>query len=237
MIQYQYKSGLSGASFKDADVTKGIVTGYFASFNNKDSDGDIIIKGAFARTINENGPESMKPRIKHLLNHDVTKPIGKLMMLSEDAKGLYYESQVGTHALGRDFIKMVESGLITEHSIGYRTIKEDRKADGNYLQELKMYEGSGLSGWGANAETPITGMKSIEKAHAATNRIELITKALRDGTYTDETFDLLEIELKQLQQLYINLTATTDSESTTLPETKQDVKQTRDFRGIADLFN
>lgn len=236
MRQYQYKSGLSGASFKDADIKKGIVTGYFASFGNKDADGDIIMKGAFARSINENGPQSAKPRIKHLLNHDVTKPVGKLLLLVEDSKGLLYESQVGTHALGRDFIKMVESGLITEHSIGYQTIREDKKSDANYLQELKMFEGSGLSGWGANEMTPLTGMKG-ERSQAASNRIELITKALRDGTYTDETFDLLEIELKQLQQLYINLTTTTDSEFTTLPETKEDVKQTRDWKQIADLFN
>jgi HK97 family phage prohead protease len=237
MRQYQYKAGLSGASFKDADVSKGIVTGYFASFGNKDSDGDIIVKGAFVKTIRENGPESSKPRIKHLLNHDVTKPLGKLLLLQEDAKGLYYESQVGTHALGRDFLKMVESGLITEHSIGFKTIKEDRKSDANYMSELLLFEGSGLSGWGANSETPITGMKSMEKAQAASCRIELITKALRDGTYTDETFDLLEIELKQLQQLYIDLQATTEPDTTTLPETKEDVKQTRDWKQIADLFN
>jgi HK97 family phage prohead protease len=221
MVQYQYKAGNSGASFKDADVSKGIVTGYFASFGNKDSDGDIIVKGAFEKSIHENGPQSLKPRIKHLLNHDVTKPLGKLLLLQEDAKGLYYESQVGTHSLGKDFVKMVESGLITEHSIGFKAMKEDKKSDANYMIEIKLWEGSGLTAWGANSETPMTGMKSLEKAHAASNRIEMITKALRDGTYTDETFDLLEIELKQLQQLYINLTTTTEPELSTLPETKE----------------
>lgn len=237
MNQYQYKVGNGLASFKDADVSKGIVTGYFASFGNKDADGDIILKGAFARTLKENGPQSAKPRIKHLFNHDATKPLGKLMMLVEDEKGLYYESQIGTHALGKDFLKMVESGLISEHSIGFKTIKEDKKTDANYMHELKLWEGSSLTAWGANEETPLTGMKSLEKAQAASNRIEMITKALRDGTYTDETFDLLEIELKQLQQLYISLRATTDSESTTLPETKEDVKQARNWKQLADLFN
>jgi HK97 family phage prohead protease len=237
MRQYQYKAGLSGASFKDADSKKGIVTGYFAAFGNKDSDGDIIVKGAFKRTIDHNGPNSNKPRIKHLMNHDATKPLGKLMVLAEDEKGLYYESQVGTHALGVDFVKMVDSGLISEHSIGFKTLNEDRKSDANHLLEIQLWEGSSLSGWGANSETPLTGMKSEEMAQAAVNRIELITKALRDGTYTDETFDLLEIELKQLQQLYISLRATPDPVITTLSETKEDVKQTRDWKQIADLFN
>lgn len=237
MNQYQYKSEGLVASFKDADISKGIVTGYFASFGNKDADGDIIVPGAFSRTINENGPNSAKPRIKHLLNHDVTKPLGRVLVLAEDSKGLYYESQIGTHALGKDFMKMVESGLISEHSIGFRTIKESKKDDANYINEIKLWEGSSLTAWGSNSETPLTGTKGIEKAQAASNRIEMITKALRDGTYTDETFDLLEIELKQLQQLYINLRATTDSEFTTLPGTKDDVKQTRDWKQVMDLFN
>ena len=41
------------AGIKDADVKLGIVTGYLASFNNLDSDNDIILPGAFTKTIAE----------------------------------------------------------------------------------------------------------------------------------------------------------------------------------------
>lgn len=232
---YQYKAGVNGASFKDADVSKGIVTGYFASFGNKDSDGDIIVKGAFAKTISENGPGSAKPRIKHLLNHDVTKPLGKLLILQEDAKGLYYESQAGTHALGRDFLKMVESGLITEHSIGFRTIKEDRKADANYMNELALMEGSGLTGWGANSETPLTGMKGFDLSEMNT-RIKALDKFCRNTTATDETIELLLIEIKQLQQYIIDL-KDTEPNKITLPDEGKDVKTTRNWKQLADFIN
>lgn len=81
---------------KDVDSKKGIVSGYFSSFNTKDADGDIIRPGAFSKSINDWFP---KGRIKHLLNHDTTKPLGKLLTLKEDSHGLYYESKVGSTPL------------------------------------------------------------------------------------------------------------------------------------------
>ena len=224
---YEIKGDNSAAQFKDADMKKGIVTGYFSHFNSLDSDGDIIRPGAYLKTIRENGPNSSRPRIKHLLNHDSHKPLGKLIDLKEDATGLYYESQVGTHDLGIDFIKMVESGLISEHSVGFQTIKRSALKEGDAkfeLTELKLYEGSSLTAWGANMNTPITGMKSEQKAAFASKRIELLSKAIKDGSFTDETFELLDIELKQLQQLFIDLTKqATEPEATTQPEENKDV--------------
>lgn len=200
-------------SFKDVDGRQGIVTGYFAAFDSIDSDGDIIKKGAFVKSISEWGPMSRHPRIKHLMNHDPSQPLGVITELKEDNYGLYYESKLGTHELGEDFIKMVDSGLITEHSIGFRTMKfnqikpwsewKDGEA-ARELTELKLYEGSSLTAWGANMNTPLTGMKSELKIEKANKRIELLIKALRDGKFTDETFDLLEIELRQMQQLLID---------------------------------
>jgi uncharacterized protein len=219
-------------SFKDIDGKKGIVTGYFSNFDSVDADHDIIRKGAFQKTIAENGPNSRKPRIKHLLNHDPSQPLGVITELKEDNYGLYYESKLGTHSLGQDFIKMVESGLIQEHSIGFQTIKYNQLKPWNEvkpgeaareLTDLKLYEGSSLTAWGANMNTPMLGMKSEQKSIAAAKRIDILVKALRNGTFTDETFDLLEIELKQLQQLFIDLTTTTEPDiSATLPETKKD---------------
>ena len=204
-------------AFKDIDGKKGIVTGYFADFDSIDSDGDVIKKGAFSRTITATGPASPKPRVKHLLNHDVSYPLGVVKSLKEDNKGLYYESQIGTHSLGTDFIKMAESGLITEHSIGYRTIKynqikpwEDWK-DGEAareLTELKLYEGSSLTAWGANPNTPLTGLKNEIEINKLINRADAIEKFCRESEATDETIEMLLLYNKQLVQLI------TDSKST-----------------------
>jgi HK97 family phage prohead protease len=176
----------------DVDVKKGIVTGYFSSFDNMDSDGDIIRKGAFSKTINENFS-----RIRHLLDHDATKSVGKILELKEDNKGLYYESKAGRHTLGRDYLLMVEDGLINEHSIGFVTIKQKGMGQYNEITEVKLYEGSSLQGWGANEMTPITGMKSYETIGFM---MDNILNAIKNGKYTDETFAKLELQLLQLHK-------------------------------------
>ena len=238
--KYIYKDSLVSDSLrlqiKDVDGKKGIVTGYFSYFYSIDSDGDIIKPGAFQKSISQNGPQSSKPRIKHLLNHDSSKPLGVLEVLKEDTKGLYYESRLGTHSLGVDFIKMVDSGLISEHSIGFQTVKYNQLKPWNEwkqgaaareLTELKLYEGSSLTAWGANMNTPLTGLKTEQKVRKINDRIDILIKSLRDGTFSDETFDLLEIELKQMQQAMIDLT--TEPEQTTQPDEEKAVADIKQF--------
>lgn len=213
---FEYKRLTATSSIKDVDGKKGIVTGYFSAFDNVDASGDIIKKGAFAQSIVETGPSSSQPRIKHLLNHDVSQPVGKITSLTEDSYGLQYESQVGTHSLGQDFVKMIESGLVTEHSIGYEVMKRNQLQDysdymkspslGWYeLTNIKLWEGSSLTGWGVNQKTPLTGMKS-QNIDQIQKRLKGLEKFCRNTDATDELIDLLLIECKQLTQLIIENT-------------------------------
>ncbi len=241
---YCYKTTSFTANFKDADSKKGIVTGYGASFGNLDSDGDIIQKGAFSRTIDERGPASSQPRIKHLLNHKPDHPIGKLLMLEEDNKGLYYESQVGPHILGKDFIAMVEGGLITEHSIGFRTLKKEDTREGAILKEIQLWELSSLTGWGANSLTPITSMKSADKKEELEELIKkhrAIEKFCHYSEMSDETIESLLIYNKQLFQFIIDLTnvTTKPGDEPILPENKgwENNWSESDFKPIYHLFN
>jgi hypothetical protein len=105
---------------------------------------------------------------------------------------------------------MAESGLITEHSIGYRTIKynqvkpwEDWKEGdtARELTELKLYEGSSLTAWGANPNTPLTGIKNDIERNKLINQAEAIEKFCRDSEATDETIEMLLIYNKQLLQV------------------------------------
>lgn len=194
------------------DVKEGIVTGYFSSFGTKDSDGDIIHKGAFSKTIQEWGPSGRK-RIKHLLDHDTSKVVGVIQKLEEDNTGLYYESKAGNHTLGRDFLLMVEDGIITEHSIGFKTIKEKQSDSHNDIFEIKLWEGSSLQTWGANEHTPITGLKSIEDIQ---DTFQKLHKALKTGNYTDEAFKILEEYYLSLSEFF----KTTQPEESTAPEEK-----------------
>ena len=82
------------------------------------------------------------------------------------------------------------------------------------MTELKLYEGSSLTAWGANMYTPLTGMKAYDKINKFNNRIDIMIKAMRSGNFTDETFQMLEIELRQLQQTVIDMTIVPEKEST-----------------------
>ena len=205
-------------SFKDVDLQKRTVTGYFAHFGSKDSDGDIIEPGAFKKTIQERGPQG-KQLIKFLLDHDRYKAVGKLKELKEDQYGLYYEAQIGTHSLGADFVKMVESEIINQHSFGYKVIKEnyDSNLKANFLKELLMYEGSAVQFLGANENTPIVGIKSLEDALAMCQRLE---KFIKTSDATDETLIKLDTQLKSLQELIEPLSTQGETE----PITTDDIK-------------
>lgn len=209
------------ASIKDMDIKLGIVTGYAASFNTLDSDNDIILPGSFTKSIRDSGPTSSQPRIKHLLNHNTSQPLGVPEVLKEDGTGLYYESKAGNHALGVDFIKMVDSGLITEHSIGFSTIKKTANKDGSTsLNELKLWEFSSLTAWGANQNTPLLGVKSLQKID---DRINNLVKAIANGTFTDTTFTFLSEELLYLQKAFKDISTKPEhSDATILPETVKD---------------
>jgi len=181
---------------KDIDTKKRIVTGYLSSFiDEKDAYGDIVLKGAFNKSINER-----KSSIYFLNQHNWSQPHGKFSVLTEDSKGLYFESEalVDT-SYSSDALKLYEAGIIKEHSIGYQTIVSDYDTDKKtrFLKELKLYEGSNVT-LGANPDTPFMGLKS-KSLKDLNDEVLLITKAMKNGTFTDDTFVLLEIALKKLQ--------------------------------------
>ena len=193
--------------------------GYFSKFGNVDSYGDIVMPGAFTKSFSERGPKATNPRIKHIMNHDISMPIGLLIDLKEDEYGGFYRSKIGTHSLGQDTLKMAESGLITEHSFGYEVIKSERdKSGAKKLNELKVWEISSLTGWGVNQYTPLTGIKSEN----VTSRLQRLEKFIKNTTATDECIQMLMLEVKQLTQLVIDMQEkeNTVPELTTQPEEK-----------------
>ena len=221
-----------GGSVKDVDAKQGIVTGYFSVFGNKDSDGDIIMPGAFSKTLGENGPSAKNGgRIMHLLQHDPLMPLGKPTIIKEDGRGLYFESKIVQTSYGRDTLKLYEDGVLTEHSIGYKVIKNEPKEDANYLLELRLWEGSTVT-WGANSEALLTGVKNEDKPviyERLIKKLEAINHAIK-GNYTDETIIQLELQIKQLQQI-IKTLAEEEKPVTTSPA-KAEPLSAADMLGI-----
>ncbi|WP_185269247.1 HK97 family phage prohead protease [Chryseobacterium indologenes] len=204
-------------SVKDVDSKSRIVTGYLSAFGNVDSDNDIIVKGAFQKSINERFNS-----IFFLYQHDWSKPLGKFNKLEEDDKGLYFEASIVETSYGLDQLKLYESGLVAEHSIGFQVIKDewDSNTEIRTLKELKLYEGSAVT-LGANSSTPFTGFKSqIQQKDA----ISKIVTLMKNGNLTDDTFIQLELALKMLQSEAYELGKTENTQSNNEPSADTQMK-------------
>ena len=228
-----YKFKNQSLEIKDIDQKQGIVSGYFSAFGMVDSDGDIMMPGAFKRSIQDWGPEA-KGRIKHLLNHDPSKPLGNIQVLKEDGYGLYYESKIGKHSLGQDYLKMVDSGLIKEHSIGFRTLREQKNDVANEIHEVMLFEGSSLTAWGANENTPLVGYKSIKNVDDLKEEIRTFEKFIRNSDATDETIELCLIKVRQLAQTLETLKST---EVSIEQPKQQEVVERLDVSSLISIIN
>lgn len=224
--------GVSDGAIKDVDTKTGTITGYFSIFGNVDSDGDMIMPGAFSRSLNNN-----YKRIKHLNQHRSYEPLAATkndnLIVKEDSKGLYFESKITQTSYGKDVILLYQDGVIDEHSIGYEVIKSrdhdsmtverwGRKVPVKELHELKLWEGSSVT-WGANELTAGANIKSLNKEQAF-SKMSSILKALKNGKYEqEEIFEMLELHFKQLEQHILDL-STSPAETPALnPQKSVDV--------------
>lgn len=141
-----------------ADESKRTFTGFASKFGNLDLHGDVILKGAFAKTIQERHPKKM---IKVLWQH--TEPIGIPEKIEETDEGLYVEGRISKTRIGDDSIELMKDGVVDGMSIGYDVVKDDRDEETGirYLKELKLYEVSVVT-WGANPEAGVLGLKSLQ---------------------------------------------------------------------------
>jgi len=210
MNVFSYKS--LELKFSDVDDSSRSVAGYFSAFDKVDSYGEVAVKGSFKKSLQEN-----KHRIKYFLNHDIRLGLGPFTELKEDDYGLFYRADVLPTTFGNDFLIMAKGGIITEHSIGYEELKAYKKDGIKYITEHRLMEGSALTAWGVNQYTPMKRLKSVDQVNT---RVKDLEKFVRDTTATDETIQLLMIEIKQLNQLILDIQATQPAVEAVEPEKK-----------------
>lgn len=147
------------------------ISGYAAIFGNKDKVGDILVKGCFSKSIQDRGPESSaNDKIIMLWMHNQNEPIGRITVLNEDDKGLYFEAVIDDVPRGEQAVKQLESGTLNQFSIGFQYVWENCEynsgKDAFIVKEVKLYEISVVS-IGCNGETGYLGLKSIEDVEKA----------------------------------------------------------------------
>jgi HK97 family phage prohead protease len=136
---------------------QGIVEGYVAIFGNIDSYGDIILPGAFTKTLQE------YKSFPVLYMHDPSKACGITTDIFEDKRGLYLRVQLDLDTeLGRTTFSGVKKKYINCWSIGYTVKKDSVNSKGNrLLEEVTLLECSLITKhFSANPEALVTGFKS-----------------------------------------------------------------------------
>lgn len=196
---------ISDNSVLDVDSEKKTVKTVWSTIGNLDLDSDIITAGAFTKTIAERGPLG-KNLIWSLIDHDasIKSAIGKPSELYVEGNQLIAITKLVETEAGEDALALYQEGLINQHSIGFAIPQGKSKVDGNirYINEVMLYEGSAVL-WGANPETPTLGMfKGFDKpVGKVSERLGKLLNIMKHGRLTDETFSLIEIEIKQLQSI------------------------------------
>jgi len=188
----------------DADEKAGIIKGYGSYFGNKDSDNDVIMKGAYKKTIAENGE-----RVKYLYQHDMNQPIGKMTELYEDEKGLVFVAEIAKTQLGKDVVELMKSGVITENSVGIMPIQKNNKGDYREITEVKLYEISAVT-LAANDQAKILDVKGNIDVDKLSKRYDNLTKLIRKGEISDEMGFAIEAEIQKLKSLFIEFTKPVD---------------------------
>ena len=199
-MEFIYKAAPLGDVVYDIDEKNSLVKGYGSFFDNKDSDQDIIRKGAYQKTIQENGS-----RVKYLYQHDMMQPIGKMTELYEDDKGLVFVAEVPKTSLGKDVIELMKAGVITENSVGIMPIVKENKGDYREIREVKLYEISAVT-LAANDQAKILDVKGIFNIDQVYKRYDNICKLLRKGKISDDMGYALESEILKLKTYFINAT-------------------------------
>ena len=138
----------------------GFFSGYGAVFGNVDWHNDVILHGAFQKSLQRWEEKGKMPPV--LWNHNDGEPIGVYTNIYEDEKGLFVEGRLliddvprakSTHAL-------LKAGAIDGLSIGYKTKKANQQTNGiRELIELDLGEISIVT-MPSNKESLITSVKS-----------------------------------------------------------------------------
>ena len=140
---------------------EGVFEGYASTFGNKDQGGDIVMPGAFARSLKARGVKG----VKMLADHDPRQRIGVWTDIVEDADGLKVKGRLLTEkANAREALVDLRAGALDGLSIGGRTTSDshDGRKRARMIKEFDLYEIS-LVSFPMNEAARVTSVKAAAR--------------------------------------------------------------------------
>tara|TARA_R100000654_G_scaffold66676_3_gene95002 strand:+ start:521 stop:1666 length:1146 start_codon:yes stop_codon:yes gene_type:complete len=147
----------------DDEEDKGRFEGYASIFGNKDLGNDVVVEGAFRKSLMRRKPKN----VKMLMQHDTKMPIGVYDKIKEDENGLKVQGRLalGTQK-GKEAYELLKMGALDGLSIGYKAdpkkqVYDERKRK-RYLKEVDLMEIS-LVTFPMNPKAQITSVKANDR--------------------------------------------------------------------------
>lgn len=143
----------------------GTFSGFASIFNYKDSGGDIVLPGAFAKSLARHAERGTRPKM--FWQHDMHQPIGSWVEFDEQERGLWGKGRLNMGVQrGREAHALLKAKDIDGLSIGYNSIQDelDRARSARLLKELDLVEVSVVS-LGMNDLALVDDVKAAEIAN------------------------------------------------------------------------
>ena len=137
-MELEHKFCRLGAEVTVAEGSR--IEGYASVFGACDQGGDVVAPGAYAQSLARLAAEGRG--VKMLWQHDPAQPIGIWDEVREDGRGLWVRGRLLDSVVrGREAAALIAAGVIDGLSIGYRTLRASKDAQGRrVLTELELWE-------------------------------------------------------------------------------------------------
>ena len=120
---------------------EGVFEGYASTFGNVDKGNDIVVNGAFRKSLRRR-PYN---KVKLLYQHRTDEPIGIFRSMKEDERGLYVKGQLamGTQK-GKEVYELMKMGALDAMSIGFKADPKSQSYDERrrrrFLRDVDLME-------------------------------------------------------------------------------------------------
>jgi HK97 family phage prohead protease len=189
-----------------ADAESRIIAGRIVSWN---AEGNT----SAGRTMFEKDSIKMAKNIKLVLQHDTTRPLGKLMSFEQDETGITAEFKIAKTTAGNDALEEAATGLRSDFSVGVDVEEWDNKngvmaISASNLIEVSLVTDGAIPGAEvakvAAEETEVS--ETTQEETQSTTEGEQVSNTVPEVAPAAETVEAAKVEVKAATAPYTSIT-------------------------------
>lgn len=183
----QYSKPLPIQEIKAAGDGTWEVAGYVSTYNNRDLGGDIVLPGAFDKSLSDGR------KVKFLYAHDQSQVLGTALSLKSDQHGLFGRFRISRTRLGEDVHTLLKDGALDSFSIGFfiDDLAWDDESDSRLLKDINLLESSVVA-IPMNPEALVTSVKNRQTMDEEASSIVVSIKS-----FLERCSDLADLRTSQ----------------------------------------